>query len=469
MQISLLLLFLAVFHSSVRSEDLKLVITLARHGIREGEINMQTGAKTNQDLTAPGMRQQYLLGEYLAQKYRQNHSNFWDTTYDPYKFYVRASNSDRTLISAQSQLLGIFPFGTGPNITVNDPERIQPPLNLTVDVSKLGQAAVLNNYQPVAIMSTNEELDFLLRSYYSSTCPKLDKLRADRKTDAFYQNIAQQLGPVVAEIRSTMNISSKIKLDTLDDLSNFYDALLAIYYNGRDPGLDLNGELFRKIQYLAEFQYLYVLHGNTTLLQIGLSPIIQEIISNIDGVLSGASQLQGVTFVGHESTLMGMLTALNVSSHQCVIDYFNANKSHDANCFGKPIFSSHFEFEVYTNNSSPYIRTWYNGQELDLCNGTPCSYSRFKSMLNPYVVTKAQYRDMCGNRMLRDNPYEEYNYTSTITDTTNDGKRPVMTYIVINIILALLLVVINRYGKELTLRFLPKTADRNEAIELAET
>ena len=70
-------------------------------------------------LTAVGMRHMYEAGQALRRKYVTELALIAGRYKMP-EVYVRSSNTDRALQSAQMLLLGLYPLGTGPNPSIYD-------------------------------------------------------------------------------------------------------------------------------------------------------------------------------------------------------------------------------------------------------------------------------------------------------------------------------------------------------------
>eukprot|EP01028_Stygiella_incarcerata_P006523 TRINITY_DN2668_c0_g1_i14.p1 TRINITY_DN2668_c0_g1~~TRINITY_DN2668_c0_g1_i14.p1 ORF type:complete len:210 (+),score=32.31 TRINITY_DN2668_c0_g1_i14:107-736(+) len=134
------------------ASDLRLVIELCRHGDR-GPIVLfpkDTYYSNPRDvnawpiglgqLTGIGMKQHYELGQKLRQKYIVE-ENLLEEVYDYEKILIRTTSVDRTVMSAISQMMGLF-NGTGPS------------------------DALPYKYQPIALTNVpKDENDYLLRSY----------------------------------------------------------------------------------------------------------------------------------------------------------------------------------------------------------------------------------------------------------------------------------------------------------------
>ncbi|CAG7733099.1 unnamed protein product, partial [Allacma fusca] len=92
---------------------LRLVQVIFRHGDRNPldpypgfpHYNESYWPEGFGQLTKKGKEQQFALGQYLRKRY----DNFLNDSYSPYEIYVQSSNVDRTLMSAEANLAGLYP------------------------------------------------------------------------------------------------------------------------------------------------------------------------------------------------------------------------------------------------------------------------------------------------------------------------------------------------------------------------
>lgn len=146
------LIFLLVSPVIYAEEKIIFAVTLIRHGDRTAlhEINGVKPAAGLGELTPLGMHQEYLLGKQMRERYI-NQLHLLPSNYHSNSIYVLATPYSRTLMSAESFLLGFYPPGTGPKLDNNAP-------------------ALPYAIQPVPIYVVSEEqADFLLPKKTTAT------------------------------------------------------------------------------------------------------------------------------------------------------------------------------------------------------------------------------------------------------------------------------------------------------------
>lgn len=116
--LSFLLPFLLLLFVPSSFSSLLQVISLYRHGARQPLYNFYNAASfpDQGQLTPVGMRQHFLLGKELRREYIHK-LGFLSHQYNSKELVVRSTYVNRTVVSALSQLSGLYPMNTGPKIS----------------------------------------------------------------------------------------------------------------------------------------------------------------------------------------------------------------------------------------------------------------------------------------------------------------------------------------------------------------
>ena len=85
------------------------------------------------ELTGVGLRQHFLVGYRNRIKYTVENQLISDT-YDPREVFLISTDSNRTIMSANAQVQGLFMPGTGPRLFANQSDSAVPPVK-TEDIS----------------------------------------------------------------------------------------------------------------------------------------------------------------------------------------------------------------------------------------------------------------------------------------------------------------------------------------------
>lgn len=132
--------------SVMNCNELRFTFTMFRHGARApsgGVVNnvdiLGESWSNPGELTPVGMRMHYLLGH----KNRVKYNYYLDQSWNANEMYVKSSDYNRTIMSAQSQLNGLFPPATGNLLSSGQENIAYPPYASSVDTQVYNEASTL--------------------------------------------------------------------------------------------------------------------------------------------------------------------------------------------------------------------------------------------------------------------------------------------------------------------------------------
>ena len=101
-------------HKKNPDKELSFVFELVRHGSRApcNPIALDKFKVGEGILTPEGMRERYLLGRRNRQRYVDEYGLISED-YNPSEFYIQSTNVNRTVQSGYSELMGLYPVGSG--------------------------------------------------------------------------------------------------------------------------------------------------------------------------------------------------------------------------------------------------------------------------------------------------------------------------------------------------------------------
>lgn len=326
------LLFIAlcsVICSLCAEERLIFAIDVVRHGDRTALVASEKLPHAWKEglgqLTGKGMNQHFALGTKLRKKY-VDEKGLLPAEYQTDTIYVRSTDYDRTLMSAQSLLLGLYPPGTG---------QLHP-------VTKL---------QPIPIHTKSTDNDELV-SFHFNEPPLSTLIEKHVFTREDWKKRSEALSPQFK--KWTEAIGHKV-----ENLRNLIMAgdLLHVHSLHQAP---LPTTLSKK-----EINEI-IGHGNWVMTTIFSTPEVSDMLGQkmlmvVSDYLKQASEkkssLKYVLVSGHDTTILAILAALGAP-----LDTI-------------PPYASHLSFELYEkDNKEQFVKVIYNDKphSIPACGGNEC-------------------------------------------------------------------------------------------------
>jgi acid phosphatase len=346
------------------------VVEVCRHGARapidfypwdQGYWNEGMG-----ELTQEGMRMQFLAGAEFRSRYIQQQGLFPDV-YNASYVYVRSTDVNRTIMSAQSQLMGFFP--NGPSLTSAEmAQRAIPPFNnsnFNNVIPGLGLSALPNGFQPVPVHVVAQPYDNMLYGYSGNTCPYMNIISQQVQQSSYYQFL----------VTNYTNYLQKQLYQVFGQMVSFEyagwygDVLLCDQFHGYPWPDGITNEMFNQMIGIMNYSNSYFFQ--TPGAQLASSEFYAEMLSTFNGLMNGTSTQKWSFYSAHDTTLVGFLTA---------IGNFNGNN---------PPFASTLVFTLEQEGNLFFVNTTYNDVQLLVpgCSALLCPFNEFQNSLNSWIIS----------------------------------------------------------------------------------
>ena len=331
-------------------EDLVFAFDIVRHGDRTPLLKIPNSphewAEGMGQLTARGMRQELQRGEILRRKYMEQY-HLLPAHFQHETMYVFSTDTDRTLMSAQSLLLGLYSLGTGPHLST-------------------GKTALPIEFQPIPI-----------HTQPSSSSPFIDDADKEKYTERLSQYVITQpewikktkelqaLNAQNQDKFSSWSQATGLQLTTIGDLVLLADTL-HIYQIHRIPlPSQLSEDDVKEIIETGLWGFITQYKTKEIASVIG-SPLLLKISDSLYNASTQKTSLKYVLFSAHDNTILSVMTTLGAPlDHQ-------------------PPYTSDLNFSLFKNDQGNYIvRVSYNDKPVKIpsCGGTSCTLEQFTNLI----------------------------------------------------------------------------------------
>ncbi|XP_043938639.1 lysosomal acid phosphatase isoform X2 [Protopterus annectens] len=263
-------------------------------------------------LTVEGMRQHFELGQMLKKRYH----GFLNDSYDRHEIFVRSTDSDRTLMSAEVNLAGMYqPTGAqvfNPNLT----------------------------WQPIPVHTVPEEEDKLLR-FPISGCPRYDVLQKKTVQSEVYVNKTNENW----EFMQMVGNKTGLHTVSLQTIWSIHDTLHCEKLHNFSLPNWVTPAVMDRLQSLKDFsfEFLFGIYRKQEKSRLQGGVLLGQILRNISLAMNTTSPQHQklMVYSAHDTTLVALQMALGVYSGK------------------QPSYASCHMFELYEEDNGSFSLEMY--------------------------------------------------------------------------------------------------------------
>ncbi|XP_066893261.1 lysosomal acid phosphatase isoform X2 [Kogia breviceps] len=323
-RVALLQLFLGVnlmMMPPTEARRLRFVTLLYRHGDRSPVKTYPKDPYQEDEwpqgfgqLTKEGMLQHWELGQALRQRYH----DFLNTSYHRQEVYVRSTDFDRTLMSAEANLAGLFP--------PDGMQRFNPNIS----------------WQPIPIHTVPIAEDRLLK-FPLGPCPRFEQLQNETRRTPEYQNESIQNAQFLDMVANATGLADL----TLETVWNVYDTLFCEAH-----GLVLppwaSPQTMKRLSRLKDFsfRFLFGIYEQAEKARLQGGVLLAQIRRNLTLMATTSRLPKLLVYSAHDTTLVAL---------QMALDVYNGKQAPYASCHIFELYqedSGNFSVEMYFRNES---------------------------------------------------------------------------------------------------------------------
>ena len=353
---------------AVAAAEVVFVLEVCRHGSRAPTDPTvcpwdQDGRWGNGwgELSPVGMRMHFLLGSELRQRYVLSQSVF-DPEFNSTQIYVRSTDLNRTITSAQSQLMGLFPPPNGPTVSDSMGDVAVPPISVQKE------ANIVNALQ-------NRALPFQFSSFPVHVFPYMSDFVLLPNAACYNLLLYTYASAEVQQAITNISLSNPWLLEGLQafipiqteyiasNLTNIVDSI----YCSQAMGFPLpafSPELLNNATNIFN-QIFSVYYQDDLYIRYGASWFFWDLVEHFEAVMQGTEPTKFRLYSAHDTTLAAFLAGLQVYDNK------------------QPPFASSLIFEVSETNGDFSVQVLYNDVPLIIgpCKSAQCPLQTFTDYL----------------------------------------------------------------------------------------
>ena len=321
----IVLIVLCPLTLSAVQEKLVFAVTLIRHGDRTPVYAIQTSPHKWEiglgELTPHGMNQEFKLGTELRKRYVEQFK-LLSSHYINNSIYVRSTDFNRTIISAQSLLAGLYPLGFGPiynSITPALPAAQQPIPIRTLPKDQDNLLLAKDNYIK-QFRAMGEQYVFTSQTWKE----------ANKKYEENFNRWSNIFGENIKNLRDLIPIGDNLNVRMLNNIPlpkgiSQTEAEEVIKISNWAMAQEFKP---RNISYFLAKEFL------------------EKLIIDLEKAMTNKQPYKYILYSAHDSTILPVMSAIGLP-----LEY-------------TPPYASNISFELFNTNNEFFVNIRFNGKDL---------------------------------------------------------------------------------------------------------
>ncbi|CAD8177477.1 unnamed protein product [Paramecium octaurelia] len=396
------IVLLVVLALMVQADKLVQIQALWRHGARTPIFcNWNCMYFRKQEmlegyLTPTGMRQHYVLGQWMRDRYIVKNKLLSDT-FNAQEITIYATDVNRTIMSAMSNFQGMY-SNNGPNVPNVEESFLKPPNPDAKPDEDIGKSAIKYNIQVLPVHMRAAMTDIQLRAYGAPQCAQAAKFQIENQHTQLVKNVSEKAHDTIIQFCNEMNIDPHNF--TIFNLSEYMDTFYSSIYNDYPMPENLKKETYEKADAAYSMTIALKLYQTWKQITTQSAPFFDQLFAYTEQALSKEENVKSFKYVvysAHDVTVQLVASALNITSAECMAQVYLGQEVQNKNCiYTYPGFASNIIWELWQEETTnePYFKILYNGTEMNLCNknSTKCMYKEFKELI---LAQKGDFEKDC--------------------------------------------------------------------------
>lgn len=283
--------------------------------------------------------------------------------------YVLSTSVNRTIMSAYSQLLGLYPHGNGPEIpNLSNENLLFPPIENINDFFKHELEnkthALPFKMQPIPVHSKEKDRDYLLSAWHTKTCAINRIWVKERSKTSFLKKLNKEFIETRKFIAKATGLP--VRNVSLFTIKKIYDTFISFKFGGKENEIpiDFAGETEKNMTFLYNFLGYYTHFGTAQQKRLLNAPFFNELADLLENKINNNTKRKFVLFSAHDMTILQVFAGLNLSNYECIYNAWKNNKKNESETciLDFPSYASHLLFELRENEitNKYYIDLLYN-------------------------------------------------------------------------------------------------------------